>query len=70
MMVRSTPSTIHRSALIAGWAVADVRCGFFAVVTQARHEGEIDDMAREFIALVLDVPVDDIAVSIHWRDHD
>lgn len=31
--------------------------------TQARDRGEIDTMARDFIATVLDLPVDDIAVQ-------
>lgn len=31
-------------------------------VTQARHEGEIEEMAREFIATVTDCPIEDISV--------
>lgn len=32
-------------------------------VTQARHRGEIEDMARDYIAVVLDVPIEDVAVK-------
>ncbi len=37
--------------------------------TQARRRGEIDTMAREFIAVVLDMPVDDVVVrrTGGWR---
>jgi len=31
--------------------------------TQARHEGEIDDMACDFIATVLDVPAGDVRIN-------
>jgi hypothetical protein len=31
--------------------------------TQARHGGEIDEMARDFIATVLEVPIEDVRVE-------
>lgn len=31
-------------------------------VTQAPHEGEVNDMARDFIATVLDIPISEVAV--------
>jgi hypothetical protein len=31
--------------------------------TQARYEGEIDDMAREFIAVTLDIPIEDVHIN-------
>ena len=33
-------------------------------LTQARYRGEVEAMAREYIATVLDLPVDDIAVRV------
>jgi hypothetical protein len=33
-------------------------------LTQARHPGEIDDMARSYIAVSTDQPIDTIAVRI------
>jgi hypothetical protein len=30
--------------------------------TQARHPGEIEDMARDYIAVTLDIPIEDVAV--------
>lgn len=32
------------------------------ITTQARHEGEIDAMARDFIATVIDVSVESVVV--------
>lgn len=34
--------------------------------TQARHEAEIDDVARSFIATVLDIEID--AVNVYVRE--
>ncbi|MGV0607367.1 hypothetical protein [Mycolicibacterium sp. XJ1904] len=34
-----------------------------STVTQARHEGEVEEMARDFIACVLDVPVEEVQVK-------
>ncbi|WP_078309207.1 hypothetical protein [Mycobacterium sp. 96-892] len=33
-------------------------------LTQARHEGEVEQMARELIASWLDTPMEDVAVQI------
>ncbi|CPV99762.1 hypothetical protein P5V67_01360 [Mycobacteroides abscessus subsp. abscessus] len=33
-------------------------------LTQARNEGEVEEMARELIAVHQDVPIEDVAVRI------
>ncbi|MDO3100495.1 hypothetical protein P5V86_14325 [Mycobacteroides abscessus subsp. abscessus] len=33
-------------------------------LTQARHEGEIEEMARDLIAVHQDIPIEDVAVQI------
>jgi hypothetical protein len=33
-------------------------------LTQARHRGEIEEMARDYIAVTLDAPIADVAVRI------
>ncbi len=33
-------------------------------VTQARRLGDVEDMARELVAVTLDVPVEDVAVEV------
>lgn len=35
-------------------------------VTQARHAGEVSQMAQELAALTLDIPVDAIRVDLTW----
>ncbi|GAS98200.1 uncharacterized protein RMCC_5165 [Mycolicibacterium canariasense] len=35
--------------------------------TQARHEGEIEAVARDFVATVLGVPTEDVAVRLPPR---
>ena len=37
-------------------------------LTQACHSGEIDDMARELIAVSTGVPIEDVAVR-RWTDY-
>ena len=36
-------------------------------VTQARNEGEVQVMARDLIATILDCPVDDVAVDLNFE---
>jgi hypothetical protein len=33
-------------------------------LTQARHEGEIEEMARDYIAVTTDVPIAEIGVRV------
>lgn len=33
-------------------------------LTQARHEGEIEEMARDLIAVHQDIPIEEVAVRI------
>ncbi|OHU23589.1 hypothetical protein BKG77_08075 [Mycobacteroides chelonae] len=33
-------------------------------LTQARHEGEVEEMARDLIAVHQDIPIEDVAVRI------
>ena len=37
------------------------------VFSQARRRGQVEAMARDAIALYLDVPLDSFAVSVHER---
>lgn len=39
-----------------------------STVTQARFPGEVELMAREFIACVIDAPIDDVTVTITGLD--
>lgn len=34
-----------------------------STVTQARYEGEVEEMARDFIGCVLDVPIEEVRVN-------
>lgn len=47
---------------LAGYVAADGSINL-SDTTQARYEGEIDDMARDFIAVTLDMPIEDVHIN-------
>lgn len=72
MTTTTYAATVTRAGAYWHVAIADVPMGY----TQARRLAEVEPMARDLIATLLDVPADSFALVVHYEgtgrkdDHD